>query len=67
MPYEEDGAGQGGYAKEMSDEYKAAEQVRESASKTNRLKFGPEVTHVIVRWSRRASRHRPSRAGDADG
>ena len=26
MPYEEDGAGQGGYAKEMSDEYKAAEQ-----------------------------------------
>ena len=32
VPYEEDGAGQGGYAKEMSDEYKAAEQVRESAS-----------------------------------
>ena len=26
VPYEEDGAGQGGYAKEMSDEYKAAEQ-----------------------------------------
>ena len=32
VPYEEDGAGQGGYAKEMSDEYKAAEQVREAAS-----------------------------------
>ena len=26
VPYEEDGAGQGGYAKEMSDEYKKAEQ-----------------------------------------
>jgi len=26
VPYEEDGAGQGGYAKEMSDEYKQAEQ-----------------------------------------
>ena len=32
VPYEEDGAGQGGYAKEMSDEYKAAEQVRAAAS-----------------------------------
>ena len=50
MPYEEDGAGQGGYAKEMSDEYKAAEQVRESAPKTNRLKFGPETTHFMLRW-----------------
>jgi len=26
VPYEEDGSGSGGYAKEMSDEYKAAEQ-----------------------------------------
>ena len=26
VPYEEDGSGDGGYAKEMSDEYKAAEQ-----------------------------------------
>tara|TARA_B110001452_G_scaffold181052_1_gene151990 strand:- start:164 stop:286 length:123 start_codon:yes stop_codon:yes gene_type:complete len=27
VPYEEDGSGAGGYAKEMSDGYKAAEQV----------------------------------------
>ena len=26
VPYEEDGSGAGGYAKEMSDEYKAAER-----------------------------------------
>merc|ERR1711903_76334 len=39
VPYEEDGAGQGGYAKEMSDEYKAAEQamLRDEVAKADIL------------------------------
>ena len=39
VPYEEDGAGAGGYAKEMSDEYKAAEQemLRDEVAKADIL------------------------------
>ena len=75
VPYEEDGAGQGGYAKEMSDEYKAAEQVsmRRPSNRSNRAQnlkkkhWPPRLPETTRVDARRRLGTASLRTGDADG